>query len=268
MTLYESIILWIIFTFLGIQIVELILIIAVATTVTILIWLPKSFYVIFDLGRYLPLLKRKSKSAESSNIGEYFDEKVYHIFKDNLFIAVSLFVTLIFLFNTLPSIFVEPSTNLLLQNITIQIFDQSLPIQVSQSRLSTADVAFNLTLYVIPAFLLSLRLLANPGKVSKLFNSPNISGEERTVKVRYFKDQIISLYFGFVATTIAIFYFAICFTAMKYSPIGVLMVVLSFKPDYTYIAVLFFIIVEIISILILTIFGEKYLERSDPIDKK
>jgi hypothetical protein len=163
---------------------------------------------------------------------------------------------------------VEPSKNILLQNFTINFSSWSIPIQISQSQLSTADVAFNLTLYVIPAFLLSLRLLANPRRDSKLFIFTNISKDKEINRIRYFKDQVISLYFGFIATTIAIFYFAICFTAMKYSPIGVLMVLLSFTPDYTYYAVVFFIIVEIFSILIITIACEKYLEYFEPIDKE
>lgn len=246
---------------------NIIIFIASASTFTLLIWLPATFYIINNLGRYLPLLKKKDICSDSCQLGEFFWEKFRKILLANVFIGISLFVTLIFIFNTIPSIFLENPSNSILQNTTIQIFSWNIPLTITQSSLSTSDVAFDLTLFVIPVFLLSLRLLANPRRDSRFFIFKNISKDEEVAKIRFFKEQIISFYFSFIATTITVFYLAICFTAGRYNVVAVLSVLLSFWPKMDGFSLIILIVAEIASIIFLTWFGEKYLESHEPIDQ-
>jgi hypothetical protein len=256
-----------IFVIFGLILMNIIVFIAIASTFTLLIWLPSTFYIINNLGRYLPLLKKKDCSCNTCQVGEYFWEKFRKILLANVVIGISLFVTLIFIFNTIPSVFLNYPDNPILQNTTMHIFNWDFPLTITQSNLSPSAVAFELTLFVIPIFLLSLRLLANPRRDSRFFIFKNISKEGEIAKIKFFKEQIISFYFSFIATTIAIFYLAICFTAVKYNVVAVLSVLLSFWPKMDELALIIFIIAEIASIIFLTWFGEKYLESHEPIDQ-
>jgi hypothetical protein len=253
-----------VFASLGVMLLDLHVMIAIALTVLIVLLLPISLRVVSSLGLYPPLLEKKEiVSSDSSYHGEYLDDKFKRVLYANVFIGFFLFFGLIFLLNTLPSLFANIPGSAIMQNMTINISSYSIPIKLSQSNLSTADIAFSLTLFLIPAFLLSLRILANPGRY--LFYNRNISVENENKKVNSFKEQIISLYFGFLATTEIILYFAVCFTIMKYNPSAILYIAYSFLPDYTPLAIFIFILIEVICIEILTWGGEEFLRRVPPL---
>lgn len=252
---------------LSVILTNLFVFIAVITTITILFWLPLMFYSVNSLGSYPPLHMPEESSSESSTYGETFWEKFFRVLFVNVFIGISLFITLIFIFNTLPEIFLNFPNTPLIQNTTLQIMNWNIPLSITKSNLSITDIAFDLALFTIPAFLLSLRLLANPRRDMRIFIYKNISTEEEIRKIRFFKEQIISFYFSFIASTIAIFYFASCFTAMRYNGFAVLSVLISFAPTMDTLSVIILLTIEVFSIIFLTYLGEIYLKWYEPIDK-
>jgi hypothetical protein len=143
--------------------------IIIFTMITVFIWLPAIFYAVDSLGQYPPLLEKK-RSSKSTQKGDTFMEKYIKVIFANIIIGISLFITLIFTFNTLPQIFVEKPAY---QNLSINIPYTNFiyPIPMTPSILSSTDIAFFLTLIVIPIFLHTLRVLANPRKKKIVFTN-------------------------------------------------------------------------------------------------
>jgi len=111
----------------------------------------------------------------SDNIrGEDFSVKVIKVFIWNCILTVFVFISIIDV--------IKPTSEII----------QKIPA------LTQHDIAFFSAIFIIPGYLLSLRLLANPGKwfidhpLNGLFTQPD--AEKESVKI--FKERILSFYFS------------------------------------------------------------------------
>jgi hypothetical protein len=246
-----------------------ILFFTVITAFLFIQYFPSIFKSISRISLYHKLIRKEDINQEKSEFGERLREKIRIVFILNFWISVPLFLTLLFLLNT----FTTPS--LQTQGVT-----------------SPLDLPFILALSIVPAFLLSLRILANPtrrgiftfdetsgsnfsdlmshllryikyGKTTQ-FTVEMISDAERINRIRSYKEQVTSFYFSFVGSTLILLYLFILLQIEKtkgtFDPFS------TFFPMDPIISILM-ICAEILSILIVTIFGELYLQYADPIDQ-
>jgi len=253
----------VILAIISILLANLWVIIIIVITVTILFWLKGLLALIDILSTYPPNPQNRFKKVTIANF----------------FIGFSLLFTLIFTINTLPSIFLIEPISMLYPNISVQIPYSDVPytLTATKSSLSTSDIAFSLTLIVIPTYLLSLRYLSNPlkRKIKFSFFSSFHSTKKEVLdlnqqdveKIKNIKEQYKGLYFSFIATTMAIFYFAICFTAMKFGSIAIIPLIFSFFPTIDPLSIGIFIAIDIGIILLLSYCLEILLECHEPIDQ-
>ncbi len=262
-----------------------ILILALLFTVLFIQYPPLIYNSIAKIGIYHQLVRNEDTKDEKSKFGELFWEKVWLVFKYNFWIAIPLFVTLLFLLNSFIITPIPSFGNVseITSNISAHNNQNQNPI----------DIRYFISLSIIPAFLLSLRLLANPtwnGVItfnqelesnfsSLLVNVKNliykksafiesadlISDDERKKRVRAYKEQVISFYFSFVGSTLILFFLFIFLQIEQskgnYDPLSV------FSPIMNPLATGLFFIAEAIAIFVVTTIGELYLIRADPIDQ-
>jgi hypothetical protein len=233
--------------------------IIISLILTVLIWIPQIHKAVNRLGKY-PQKNSKLLSA-------------------NFIIGVSLFFTLIYIFNTLPPVFYEIPKNSINQSYLFQLENLNIhyKMYITQSSFSLPDIAFSLTMIFIPLFLVTLRLLLNNCRKEIQFSFFSLSkNEEKNPKILTqkeieenlaFKAQIIGLYFSFIASTIAYLYFGISLTIFKYNDVALIPLFQSFIPDYDIPFLFILFVIEITIILLFTIFTEMLLESYEPIDQ-
>ena len=247
----------------------LILVFSIFTAFLFFQYSPQIFKSISKIRLYHKLIPTKDIDQEKCEFGEPIREKIRIVFILNFWISVPLFLTLLFLFNTFTTPTLQP------QNAT-----------------SPLDLPFLLALSIVPAFLLSLRILANPTRrgiftfdeafssnfsdlmsyllnYSKYGKTTQVIGEmisvnERINRIRSFKEQVISFYFSFVGSALILLYLFILLQIEKtkgtFDPLS------TFFPMDPIISILM-IFAGVLSILIVTIIGELYLKWAEPIDQ-
>ena len=121
---------------------------------------------------------------------------------------------------------------------------------------------------LVPSFLLSLRLLANPTRdwIKIITDNKDLSETEIQKRVRSFKDQVISFYFAFIAGTIVLLLLSLLLTGYMNNSID-LRLLEPFSPKMDIVLVIFFTVVEFLIITFTTLLGEWYLKHSPPIDQ-
>jgi len=252
------------------------LLFAVVIVIFFILYLPVIFDSISKLGIYHRLIKTNDNHEEECFFGEKFPEKVKKVFKYNFIIAIPLFLVILFLLHSQTSESVD----------AIASFSGS-------TVLSLSDISFFITLAMVPAFLLSFRLLSNPtkqglftfenGRISEVSSSVHFficlvkerkipeepvefnSDNGRLLNINLYKEQIKSLYFSFICTTLLLL---LLFVFLKieqshgtYDPIS------DFSPSMYLPAVVIMVISEILAIAIISILGEIYLKWADPVDQ-
>jgi hypothetical protein len=258
---HEILLILFVFGVLAITWALLLLIITGATTFFAIMVLPAIFKSTFRLGLY--------HSLPQENHREYYSKKLNAVLKENFVVGICLFITLIYIFNSVPSSFFSNESCGAL-NTTL---NQSLPV-ASQSSipLPVPTAALTATLVLIPTFLLSLRLLANPteGWIRRVIRFQNRSHTEIRDKVRYFKDQVTSFFYSFVIGTLILVYLSLCFTAIMLKINNVndyYRLFCPFAPKMDFYSLIFFAILEIIIIIMTSMLGEWYLKNSPPFDQ-
>jgi hypothetical protein len=173
--------------------------------------------------------------------GETRREKINKVFIINLKLSFCIVVTVIFLVNTIIG----------LKNIGI-------PRDV--------DYAYISSFIICPAYLLSLRLLANPVKiVSKIpflnfLSRPNDGFEE----LKKFKERMVSFYFSFIATIFFSLLFIYIFYALtqRTSPNEIILgIINNFMPKFDLVILSLFVLVFLFILLATTTLGEYILDR-------
>ena len=247
----------------------LILVFSIVTAFLFIQYSPSIFYSISKIRLYHKVIPKEKIDQEKCEFGETIIEKIGIVFILNSWISIPLFLTLLFLFNT----FTTPSLQ-------------------SKGVSSPLDLPFLLALSIVPAFLLSLRILSNPTRhgfftfneafgsnfsdlMSHLINyfkygkktqvtGEMISNAERINRIRSFKEQVISFYFSFVGSALILLYLFIFLEIQKtkgaFDPLSI------FFPMDPIISILM-ICAEVLSIIIVTIIGEFYLQWAEPIDQ-
>jgi hypothetical protein len=249
----------------------LLLIIGSIAAATLVLWYSKLYDTMNKLGEYLPLVKEECNieteclydNLELKNIpGENFKQKVKKTFWANLGIAFSLYLTLTYLVYAVPTTLFDFSS---IQSITIlSIWKYDLPNIFAD--ISISRIAFLLTFFMIPAFLLSYRFLANPTRLWYNKNN-NLSDETEFNQIKSFKESVISFYFSFIASTIILFYLSILYLAAKYNnPLDIRLLV-PFSTDMDLFAYFLMIFLEITAIYVISYCEEKYFEKFQPIQK-
>lgn len=243
-----------------------ILIVPVAFGVLVLAWI--SLVVIFTLAiaisgvLYLPKLYSITCRLGMYHTREYESEKLKEVFIANFVIGISLFLVLIYIFNSVPSSFFVNENNGTNNLNTSATHPNSLTFIPSNG-------AFTSALMLVPTFLLTLRLLANPTMdwIKNIIDCKNLSDSEIQNKVRCFKDQVISFYYSFIAGTIVLFLLSMFLTAyLDNSAIDVRLLT-PFVPKMDIFSIIFFISLEFLIVTITTLLGEWYLKISSPIDQ-
>ena len=158
----------------------LVVIFTLVLTFSVVLYLPKIYKITCGLGTYHKLIPRTSGSTESSYFGEYDSEKIKEVFKANFVVGISLFLVLIYIFNSVPSSFFVHQNSEINQSI-----NTSVPQKNSVAYIPS-NAAFTSTLLLVPTFLLSLRLLANPTwDWIKIIVTIQISPGEQTGRSKY-----------------------------------------------------------------------------------
>jgi len=173
--------------------------------------------------------------------GEYFWEKFQKVFIWNLLLAIVL----------MPNFFI--------------IFDPKLSFP--SKGMTEADFAFILALCLIPAFLLSLRILTNPTKKGFQFLEMihlNIRIKEIDT-IKRIKERMASFFSSFIIVNIIILIVYIIYEIFKS---GSKMDISRFFPSLSWEIVLILILIEIVIIFLTTLFGEIYLKHMIPIDQE
>jgi hypothetical protein len=271
--------------FIGVGLV-VILILAVLTTVVFIQYLPMIFDAISKLGHYHKIVIHDDSEFPSCEYGESLLEKIWSVFKCNIVIAIPLFIVLLYIFN--PSLSSSNNAISALSNTTANATNSS-PVM---NGLSLPDMSFILALCMVPAFLLSLRILVNPtydgfitfengmtsnfsssvafvAKIIQLRRIPDemtvLSENEERKKIRSYKEQIISFYFSFVGATLILFFLFVFFQVIKTN--GSYDITAAFLPTMSPLAIVLMIVAEILAILCTTIVGEYYLKLAKPLDQ-
>jgi hypothetical protein len=276
-----------IFGFIGLVTLGII-ILGVLVTYLFIQYPPLIFDSISKVGIYHKLIRKEDIDSENCcKFGETRLEKIWMVFKHNFWIANPLFLTLLFLFNTFTSTSIPSIPDVLNYSVNSTNSSSQTP-----SSANPIDIPFFLSLSIVPAFLLSLRILANPtrkgvitfeeGRFSEFSTSLvfviNLARkrkipEEMTVtsdveikkKIRGYKEQVISFYFSFVGSTLILF-FLFVFLQIEKSK-GTYDLISAFSPTMDPIVTVLLFIAEIPAIFIITILGELYLEWAEPIDQ-
>gem|GEM_PF-5912279 len=135
---------------------------------------------------------------------------------------------------------------------------------------SDFDHALFTALFVIPGFLLSLRLLSNPVKkvfpipILILISLPNVD----IIKVRERKERTLSFYFAFIETAVVSMVILFTYRVLKSgnSSLNIYSDILkSITPNSPYLTISIFIVAFLFSLFLTTAFGEMLLEWGDPI---
>jgi hypothetical protein len=231
-----------------------------ATVITAILWLPQIFKSVYNLGIYHPLVEQP---AIFPCFGEYETEKFWKVLKANIVVGASLLVVLIYIFNTLPTSFFDVGS-CAINSTANQTF-----VEKDQLDIKILNGAFALALIFIPSFLLSLRLFANPTPhwINFIIQTEHRSTEEIRLKIRYFKDQVISYYYSFIVSTIVLLYFSMLLVIYVNGGIVNSCLLSPFLPKMDTIAIIFFLIVEFVAVIFTTLVGELYLKIFSPIDQ-
>lgn len=240
----------------------LLLFFTIATAVSALLWLPQIFKNVYNLGIYHPLVEKNIKNKTSPLFGEYDSEKIWKVLKANLVVGISLFLVLMYIFNSFPTSFFNENV------VTNQTTNQSRSsMDENQTNVKLSNGAFALTLLFVPAFLLSLRLFANPTQhwIKFIIRIENRSTDAIIRKIRYFKDQVISYYYSFILGTMILFYFLISLVLYVNGGKINLDLMAPFIPKMDFISIIFFVVIEILAMIIITVLGEWYLKISPPV---
>src|SRR5208283_3464793 len=216
--------------------ISIVLIFTLATGISVVFYLPKMYTITCRLGDYHELIESR---------------KLKEIFWANFIVGVSLFLVLIYIFNSVPTSFFDNLVN------KTSISNTSTP-QTAASYLPS-NIAFTSALILVPTFLLSLRLLANPTRdwVKIIINGQNLSEDEIKKRVRSFKDQVTSFYYSFIAGTLLLFFLTLFLTAYIVGSVD-LRVLTPFLPKMDFPSVIFFIVLEFVIVTITTLLGEWY----------
>lgn len=261
------------FPILGLSIIGLfvlLLFIGVIVSLTWIFVLPILFDATNKLSEYSPLIKKNfdlnnecifEKNDDGCTYGEPFDQKVNNTFWANFGIAFSLYLTLTYIIYAIPTSFFDFSS---IGSLNILLWNYIIP--QSTTDVEVSYIAFILTFFMIPAFLISLRLLANPTR-AWFHKNNNISEDAENARIRSFKDQIISFYFSFIASTIIIFYLSILYLATKFKSSIDIRLLLPFSTSLDLLSYLLMIFLEIIAIYAISYCEEKYFEKFPPIDQ-
>jgi hypothetical protein len=268
-------------------IVILMIVIFAFLTATIFIeYLPSIYNSVSKLGIYHRKIENKDKNSYICEFGETRKEKMLIVFLYNIVIAIPLFIVLIFIFYSsiatvsVPVIDLNNSSNL------------SRLTNPAQSPFSLNDISFILSIFLIPGFLLSFRILVNPTfsglvtfnselksvyssiyesidnvfhKKPFLYEKPDsISDQNRITRIRAYKEQVISFYFSFIGATLILFLLFVLFQIIKTRGSFSFEI---FYPTMNPLGAIAILITELIAIGISTILGELYLECFEPIDQ-
>jgi len=239
----------------------ILLFITIVTTFFAIMVLPIIYKSTCRLGMYHTLPSR--------SVCENNSKKLNAVLKENIIVGLFLFFTLIYIFNSVPSSFFE-NDNCGAVNITLNQSPSTMP-QGSIPQ-PVPNAAFSSTLILIPTFLLSLRLLANPTDdwITRILNCQNLSIEEIREKVRVFKDQVTSFFYSFIIGTLILVYLSLCFTTVMIKINNVndyYKVICPFIPKMDIYSLIFFSILEIFIVILTCMVGEWYLKNSPPIDQ-
>jgi len=278
---------WIILAFLGVVVVGF-LILSGLCVILFIVYLPFIYDSFSKLTQYPPLIKIKDLEEESSKFGEVLFVKIINVFKRNLIISIPLFLILLFILHS------QASQNVLYSfNTTIVMNATNTSInQPAGSPLSF--IPFFLTLAIIPAFLLSFRILSNPtdrglitydnGTFSGIesflnsivqiirrkrinFNGYDFVSDRQLIQIiKEYKAQIVSLYFSFVITTLILLFLFVLFEIERNK--GNYDILADFSPSLHWLVTVLMICGEVITILISTVICEIYLKWADPIDQE
>jgi len=259
--IHEILTVFIAFGILAIFWFDIVIFFTIATVFAAMIWFPSIFKIVYNLGIYHPLVERSK--LKKSPFDEYDSEKILKVLKANLVVGASLFLVLLYIFNSFPSSFFVSENNTINKSV-----NQSSPIKpVDDVNIRLTNGAFSLTMLFVPVFLLSLRLMANPTDawIKFVIETKNRSPNEIKNKVRYFKDQVISFYYSFIVGTAILFYFAILLGAYINGVSFDLL--LPFMPKMDFYSIIFFVVIEILAVISTTVLGEWILKVSSPIDQ-
>lgn len=240
----------------------LLLFFTIATAFAALLWLPQIFKNVYNLGIYHPLVEKNITNKTSPRFGEYDSEKLWKVLKANLVVGFSLFLVLMYIFNSFPTSFFNEN---LVTNQTTNQSRSSMDENPSNVKLSNG--AFALTLLFVPTFLMSLRLFANPTQhwIKIIIMTENRSTDEIIRKIRYFKDQVISYYYSFIVGTVILFYFLISLVLYVNGGKVNFDLITPFIPKMDLFSIIFFVVLEIVAMIIITVLGEWYLKISPPV---
>lgn len=187
----------------------------------------------------------KLKNSENER-GETFFTKFRKVFLWNCILTVFVFITIID--------FIKPTSEII----------QKIPA------LTQNDIAFISATVIIPGYLLSLRLLANPGKW--IFNFPRIGisphpgAEIEFIKI--FKERILSFYFSL--TGVVFIYIVIKYLYEGIKELGdPNQFTAQFLKAYTpHLPILIILILPyFVALALTTLFGEFVLREMEPIDQ-
>lgn len=251
--------------------IDLVLIITIAPVLVALIWIPQIYDCVFNLGIYHKIRANKSDSYSLCIAGEAFSQKIRKVIGANIIIIFSLYLALAYIYNSFQS-----------ATMASCCVNQSI-ISTSTTSNNISDPVFIPILLSIPTLLLTLRILANPTR-NWISDSPKLPGllsflsydvyskfstpDSLTIKkIRFFKEQICSLYFSFIVGTLVLLYFSTIYSVFTIKNYNVIMLLETFNPKMDGYSIIFFIFSEVIVILITTIAGEMYLRRYEPIDQ-
>lgn len=262
-----------------------ILILSVLVLILFIQYFPLIFDFIGRLSLYHQLIKNKKISdSDKCEFGETIFEKILKVFWCNIWITIPLFVVLLFL--------VHPSTSSTISS-TLDLANYSANMSSSSNSkvMTPPDVSFFLTLCMIPAFLLSFRLLTNPTQRGLIKNNngttsgfasavdffinvirkkqifeENMESEvERKKNIQSYKEQMKSFYFSFICATLILVFLFVSFKIMETH--GSYDIISAFSPTMDPLAVTLMIFSELMAIFIITIIGELYLRWAEPIDQ-
>lgn len=259
----DTLVLEVVFGILAFFWTYIVIIITLSTTFFVILWVPRVYRSTCKLGIYHRLIERRGNCENASQSGEYDIQKIWEVLKANFVVGLTLFVVLIYILNTVPSAFFI-NENCCALNATINQSQSTSP-HIPLNR-PISDIAFSTTLILIPTFLLTLRLLANPTHdwINFIINCRNHSTEEIENKIRNFKDQVTSFYYSFIMGTMILVYLAILFTAGYNNSVDYRLIS-PFMPKMDIYSIFFFLFLEIVIILTTTLIGEWYLKIRPPI---
>jgi hypothetical protein len=216
----------------------------VASTFAIVVFSIFSLLAISQAISHIGIYHKLKNSV--TGIGETFWTKVCKVFKWNFLLTIFIFFTIINI--------IQPSTD------SVQKFPSFTQI----------DVAFLCATMIIPGYLLSLRLLANPGDwiINLPFKGRFTQSETFTESVKIFKERILSFYFSLIGVVFM-------YILIKFLYEGVISVsntdVFSSNFIADYIPHLPILIIALIPYLIAlaltTIVGELILKYAEPIEQ-